>query len=176
MHLRIIDRILLGASLILGITATLRYFGTGEISFQSVVCLAAAVLFALRPLTILVNGGESPGNHRRMILAVIFGAHLVATLFFFPPEDIANSRPVISLDHALHYQQVVRAKEVFEDSYRLHTYDPYFMAGYPGGTVFDIDSKGVELWCAFTGFIGTPRAYKIFILVGYLLLPFTIYA
>lgn len=111
-----------------------------------------------------------------MILAVIFGAHLVATLFSFPPEDIVNSRPVLSLDHSLHYQQVVRAKEVFKESYRLHTYDPFFMAGYPGGTVFDIDSKGVELWCAFLGFVGTPRAYKMFILIGYLLLPFAIYA
>jgi len=50
------------------------------------------------------------------------------------------------------------------------------MAGYPGGTVFDIDSKGVELWCAFLGFAGTARAFKLFILLGYLLLPFTIYS
>ena len=110
------------------------------------------------------------------MIAVIFGAHLIATLFFFPPEDIINSRPVISLDHALHYEQVVRSKEVLRESYRFNTYDPYFMAGYPGGTVFDIDSKGVELWCALPGFVNTARSYKFFILAGYLLLVFTAYA
>ena len=87
-----------------------------------------------------------------------------------------SSRPVITLDHALHYQQAVRATEVFGDSHRLYAYDPYFMSGYPGGTVFDIDSKGVELWCVLMRPAGTARAYKIFILTGYLLLPLTVYA
>ncbi len=175
-NLRLSDRILLGVALILGIAATLRSFGTGEITILAAALLAAAALLSIRPLAGLIREREWNGGHRGMILAVIFGAHLIATLFFFPPEDIVNSRPVLSLDHALHYQQVVRGREVFGDSYRLHTYDPYFMAGYPGGTVFDIDSKGVEIWCALLTFIDTARAYKLFLLMGYLLLPFSIYA
>ena len=154
-NLRLFDRILLGIALILGITATLRSFGTGDISVPASAFLAAAVLLGLWPLIRLIGESAEAGSRRRTVLAVIFGAHLIATLFFFPPEDILNNRPVTSLDHSLHYQQVVRAREVFGESYRLHAYDPYFMAGYPGGTVFDIDSKGVELWCAFLGFAGT---------------------
>ncbi len=170
------DRILLGVALILGITATLRSFGTEGITIQAVALLSVAALLAIRPLTRLIKDQEGNTDRRGLILVVIFGAHLVATLFFFPLEDIANSRPVLSLDHALHYQQASRGSELFRDSLKLHTYDPYFMAGYPGGTVFDIDSKGVELWCALLVFIDTARAFKIFILLGYLLLPFTIYA
>lgn len=165
------DLVLLVISLVLGVTATLRSFGTGALTIEAILFLSAAVIFAIRPLSRLMGGARG-----RVVIAVIFGAHLIATLFFFPPEDIINSRPVLSLDHSLHYQQVVRAKEVFWDSYRLHTYDPYFMAGYPGGTIFDIDSKGVELWCSLTGFVDTARSYKFFILAGHLLLVFTIYA
>jgi hypothetical protein len=176
MNLSLFDRILLGIALILGITATLRSFGTGEITVYAAAFLSAGVLLALRPMIRLIRESDETASRRGMILAVIFGAHLIATLFFFPPEDIINSRPVTSLDHSLHYQQAVRAREIFGESYRLHAYDPYFMAGYPGGTVFDIDSKGVELWCVFTGFIGTARTYKLYILIGYLLLPFTVYA
>ncbi len=157
-NIRPLDRILLCAASIMAITATLRSFGTGEITVYAAVFLAAGVLLAIGPLIRLFGDSDGAGRGRGTILAVIFGTHLIATLFFFPPEDILNSRPVLSLDHSLHYQQVVRAREVFGDSYRLHAYDPYFMAGYPGGTIFDIDSKGVELWCAFLGFAGTARA------------------
>jgi hypothetical protein len=170
-HLRNFDWILLVISMVLGVIATLRSFGTGDVTIQSALFLSAAVIAAIRPLTRLI-GGES----RSAVITVIFGAHVIATLYFFPPEDIINSRPVLSLDHALHYQQVVRAKEIFRDSYRLNTYDPYFMAGYPGGTVFDIDSKAVELWCSLPGFVNTARSYKFFILAGHLLLVFTVYA
>ena len=165
------DHVLLGISLLLGLSATLRSFGTGSITTQAILLLSAAAVAAIRPLTRLAGG-----ERKRVVLAAIFGAHLIATLFFFPPEDVINSRPVLSLDHSLHYQQVVRAKEVFRDSYRLHTYDPYFLAGYPGGSVFDIDSKGVELWCSIPGFVDTARSYKFFILAGYLLLVLTAYA
>lgn len=136
---------LLGIALLLGIIATMRSFGTGNITIQAAAFLAAAVLLALPALVRLIRRSDDNNGRRGTILMVVFGAHLVSTLFFFPPEDLLNSRPALSLDHALHYQQVVRAREVFGDSYRLHGYDPYFMAGYPGGTVFDIDSKGVEL-------------------------------
>ena len=170
-HLRNSDWSLLVISMVLGVMATLRSFGTGEVTIQSILFLSAAVIVAIRPLIRLIGS-----EHRTAIIAVIFSVHIIATLFFFPPEDIVNSRPVISLDHALHYQQVVRAKEVFRESYRLNTYDPYFMAGYPGGTVFDIDSKGVELWCSLPGLVNTARSYKFFILACHLLLVFTVYS
>lgn len=154
----------------------MRFLGTGGITTAAVVLLAAAALLALLPLIRLFGAGGGWGGRRSRILAVIFAAHLVATLFFFPPEDIINDRPVVTLDHALHYYQAHRAREVFAEHLRCHTYDPYFMAGYPGGTVLDADSKGVEIWCALTRPLDTARAYKFFIVAGHLLLVFSIFA
>lgn len=167
--------VLLAASFAMGTAAALRMWGSAALTFPAAALLAAAAALALRPLWRLFSGGPLE-SRRRAILAVVFGAHLVATFFFFPPEDIFNGRPVLTLDHSLHFYQAERAKEIFWSTGRLHTYDPYFMAGHPGGTIFDIDSKGVELWCALLRFIDTAVAYKLFIVLGHLLLVFTAYA
>jgi hypothetical protein len=169
------DRILLIVALASGVAATLRALGTGGMGPVSTALLISSIFLALHPLLSLIKGFPDGRTGRGTILAVIFCAHLIATLFFFSPEDILNSRPVITLDHAVHYQQAVRAESVFPDAYRLHAYDPYFMAGYPAGTIFDLDSKGLELWCVALRFLGTARAFKLFILIGYLLLPLTMY-
>jgi hypothetical protein len=180
--LRKADYLLLAAALLLGIAATLRRFGVGHVSPPAAGFLAGAIILSLVPLARLFAGSaaapldeESFRGRRRAIIAAVFCFNLVAVLFFFPPEDILDNRPVLSLDHSLHFYQVERAKEAFGKSLRLDSYDPYFMAGYPGGAVFDIDSKGVELWCALLR-VDTARAYKIFIALVYLLLPLTIYA
>jgi hypothetical protein len=169
------DLALLAASLACGTAAALRIWGAAALTFPAAALLAAATALALRPLLRLFGGGPLEPR-RRAVLAVLFGAHLVATLFFFPPEDILNDRPVLTLDHSLHLYQAERAKEIFWSTGRLHTYDPYFMAGYPGGTIFDIDSKGVELWCALLRFLDTAVSYKLFVILGHLLLVFTVYA
>jgi hypothetical protein len=164
------DRVLLILSGLLALSATARGLGTDGIAPSSVTLLSLAAVLALRPIIRIASARGSGRVGRRTLLAAVFSAHMVATLFFFPPEDILNSRPVITLDHALHYQQAERARDVFRKSLRLHAYDPYFMAGYPGGTVFDIDSKGMELWCSLMPLLGTARAYKLFILIAYMLL------
>jgi hypothetical protein len=167
---------MLSGALVSGIAATTGIAGNGGITPVVLLLLLASALLVIRPVYRLSGIRLDTDRGRGTIIAAVFGANLVATLFFFPPEEFVNREPVLTLDHALHYQQVVRAKDVFGETRRLHTYDPYFMAGYPGGTVFDIDSKGVELWCALSGPVGTPRAFKIFIMIGYLLFPLSIYA
>lgn len=173
---RRIDGILLGAACACGAAATLRLFGVDGMRPIPAALLAAAVALAVAPLARLLGAGEALDGGRRRVLAAVFAAHLVATLFAFPPEDVANGRPVISLDYAVHYQQVERARDVFRRSHRLHAYDPWFMAGHPGGTLFDIDAKGVETWCALLRFVDAARAFKSFVLLAFLLAPLTIYA
>ena len=170
------DYALLAAAAVLGIAGTLRSLGLDGVTLLTALLLAGAALAALRPLLRLFGGGGLATASPKGVLAVIFVFHLIGTLFFFPPEDALNDRPVLTLDHAIHFYEAERAKEVFWDSFRLHMYDPYFMAGYPGGTVFDIDAKGVELWCSFLYFVDTARSYKLFILMSYLLAVFTVYA
>jgi hypothetical protein len=133
-------------------------------------------LLALGPLLRLAGNGEGAAARGKTIIAVIIACHVIATLYFFPLEDIVNDRPVLTLDHAVHFYEVERGKEVFRDSFRLYMYDPYFLAGYPGGTVFEIDTNGVSLWCAFLRVVDTARSYKLFILLAHLCAAVTIYA
>jgi len=170
------DLILLVLAFAAAAAAALRRFGVEGISLPAGALMAVSALLAARPLFRLFHPDNIRGGPVKVILTVIFFAHLAGTLFFMPPEDILNDRPVITLDHALHYYQAERARETFAESLRLHTYDPYFMAGYPGGTVFDIDSKGLELWCAVLRFLSAPRCFKAFILLAHLLMVFTVFA
>lgn len=112
--------------------------------------------------------------HRRSLVASLFVVHVVATLFFFPPADIVNERPVVTLDHAFHYYQAWRAREVFLHSGQLHAYDPYFMAGFPSA-LFDLDVKSLEAFSAVFPQSQVPRATKIYILACYLSMVFTVY-
>jgi hypothetical protein len=169
------ERYLLSIAGVLGITATLRAFTTDGITITAVTLLSGATLFAVFGLIRFFSGGRSAFSNTKKVIIVLAGVHIVSTLFFFPPEDIVNQRPVLTLDHAVHYYQVVRAGEICRDSFCLHAYDPYFMAGHPGGTVFDIDSKGTELFCALLRFMGSARALKLFVLLAHLLMVATIY-
>lgn len=120
-------------------------------------------------------GGVIDHTNRRAILVAVLVVHALATLYFFPIDGLLNERPVVTLDHSFHYYQAQRAKEVFWETFRFDRYDPYFMAGYPGGTIFDLDMKGAELFCAFFPFTNTARALKIFILSAYLTMIATLY-
>ena len=170
------DYWLLAAAGALGIASTLRSLGIDGVTLPAAALLGGAVLLALCPLIRLWGDGESSAARGKTIIAVIIAGHIIATLYFFPPEDVVNDRPVLTLDHAVHFYEVERGKEVFWNSFRLYMYDPYFLAGYPGGTVFEIDTNGVSLWCALLRIIDTARSYKLFILLAHLCAAITIYA
>jgi hypothetical protein len=159
----------------LGIIATLRGFGTDGISMAAVAFLIGATVLAVAGLIRLSSDDRLPFDNTRKVFAILAGVHIVSTLFFFPPEDILNDRPVLTLDHAVHYYQVERAGEICPHTFCLYAYDPYFMAGHPGGTVFDIDSKGAELFSTLLRFMGTARALKLFVLFAHLLLVASIF-
>lgn len=149
-------------------------------AFQRSLLLRAAVMCAgMIPaafvLLRLAPGGVVDHRNRRRFFLAVLVVHVLATLYFFPPTDILNDRPVVTLDHSFHYYQAVRAREVFWETFRIDRYDPYFMAGYPGGTIFDIDMKGAETFCAFFPLVGVARALKWFILISYLTMIPVIY-
>jgi hypothetical protein len=170
------DYWVLAAAGILGIASAARSFGVAGVTPAAAALLTGAALLAIGPLVRLWREGDGSAARWGAIVAVIIGCHLVATLYFFPPEDLVNARPVLTLDHAVHFYEVQRAKDVFWSSFRFSVYDPYFLAGYPGGTVFAIDTNGVSLWCALLRFVDTARSYKLFILLAHLLAAATIYA
>lgn len=137
--------------------------------------MLVGMLPATFALCCLVRRGSIDPTNRRRLLFVIMAVHVIATLYFFPLPDILNGRPALNLDHSFHYYQAYRAREIFWDTLRLDRYDPFFMAGYPGGTIFDLDMKGAETFCGFIPFVSAARALKLFILFAYLTLVPAIY-
>jgi hypothetical protein len=173
--LRTRDFWLLGASAAFGVASAARATGTGGLALPAAL-LGAAALLAFGPLVRLAKRWNASGARGRGLVGAFIACHVIATLYFFPPEDILNDRPVLTLDHAVHFYEVERGKDVFWNSFRLDAYDPFFLAGYPGGVVFEIDTVGVGLWCALLRFIDTARSFKLFILLAHLLAAVTIYA
>jgi hypothetical protein len=129
--------------------------------------LLPGMLLAAWCLSRTLEDGRVEDHSRLRWLFLLAGVHVVATLFFFPAQELFSARPILTADHAVHYAQCLRSKQVFWDTFRLDCYSPYFMAGYPAGTVFDLDMKGAELFTAILP-IHTATALKLFILVAYL--------
>jgi hypothetical protein len=117
--LRAVDYGLLGAAALVGILSTSRSFGIHGVALPAAALLGVAALLALVPLVRLFGGGEPLERRRTAIIAVILGCHIVGTFFFFPPEDMLNNRPVLTLDHAVHFYEAERAKRVFPHALRL---------------------------------------------------------
>jgi hypothetical protein len=137
--------------------------------------LASGMVLAAFVLARLAPGGLIDHRNRRRFLFAVFVVHVLATLYFFPLPDALNDRPVVTLDHSFHYYQAHRAREVFWETFRIDRYDPYFMAGYPGGTIFDLDMKGAETFCSVVPIIGVARTLKLFILCAFLTMIPAIY-
>jgi hypothetical protein len=154
------------AAVILASTLPLAFF-RNNLALRAAI-MAAGMFPAAFVVCRLVPGGAIDHTNRRRVLFAVMAIHVLATLYFFPISDIFNDRPVVTLDHSFHYYQAVRTREVFWDTFRFDRYDPFFMAGYPGGTIFDLDMKGAETVCALTPGVGVARALKLFILCAYL--------
>jgi hypothetical protein len=138
------------------------------------LCAAVGMALAVPGLRGFLRGARVRASNRRRWLAALAVIHLLGTLYFFPVQHLFDARPVVSVDHAVHYNQCLRAKNVFWSSLRLDCYSPYFMAGYPAGSIFDIDVKGAEL---FSALVPLPAAVglKLFILFAYLTMLPSVY-
>jgi hypothetical protein len=131
------------------------------------VSLVPGMAVAAWCLARTLNAGRVEDATRLRWLFMLAGVHIVATLFFFPAQHLFDARPIVTADHAVHYAQCLRSRTVFWQTFRLDCYSPYFMAGYPAGTIFDLDMKGAELFTALIP-IHTATALKLFILIAYL--------
>ena len=166
--------VLLAASFAVLLASTLdRVFGNHPLWWRAAVLLFGAAL-AAPALARFLSGGRVRLRNRHRWLFALAGLHVIATLYFFPVEHLLDARPIVTADHAVHYAQCVRSKAVFWSSLRLDCYSPYFMAGYPAGTIFDLDMKGAEVFTALVP-VHTATALKLFILFAYLTLLPSVY-
>jgi hypothetical protein len=155
-----------GACAILGIATLDSLFGPYPLWLRA-TALVPGMAVAGWCLARTLPAGRVEDETRQRWLFMLAGLHIVATLFFFPAQHLFDARPIITADHAVHYEQCLRSRAVFWRTLRLDCYNPYFMAGYPAGTIFDVDMKGAELFTALIP-IHTATALKLFILIAYL--------
>jgi hypothetical protein len=84
-----------------------------------------------------------------------------------PPTVVFGGEPISRLDYALHFSRAAAADEFARTDGRTWGYDPHFMAGYPMGTVFDVNNKGVEVLIAVLhrGGLQIPTAFNVLVLL-----------
>jgi hypothetical protein len=109
-------------------------------------------------------------------LALLCILHAAALVFFLPPQQIVSEQPVHTGSHAANYYRIFAAHRLLSDGGRLWGYDPFFMAGYPAGAVFDPDTRGSELFVHAFSFLGLPYASKAYILLVELAPPLLVFA
>lgn len=160
-----------GSVVLASLDATSSRFGLAG----TAALLACATVCLLLVIRRLAPGGSITEARKRPILLFILMVHVLALFLFFPPDEIVNDRPVATLDHAIHYYQIVRSRDAVYHHAQLNSYDPFFMAGYPAGVLFDIDMKGAELFCIATPFLKAVWALKLYILLCYATMALTLY-
>lgn len=96
-------------------------------------------------------------------------------LYLDVPRALANP-PLADTDYATHWAETWSMAH-FLDHGRLWGYDPYFMAGYPGNALFDVDNKLVALvsWLLSQTGLSLELSYTLTMTILLLSAPLAIY-
>ncbi len=97
-------------------------------------------------------------------------------LYYFPLDQLFSNVPYRRVDLTTHWYNADLISRALEQSGRAWAYDPTFMAGYPAGTLFDVDNKFVEVWVFALRFLGTAFAFKLLVALLYAAMPFAVLA
>lgn len=111
----------------------------------------------------------------KTIFVILIIIHTLCILFIFPIGELLSPYPISTGDYGVHFYQNITATHFLSHFNRLWGYDPYFMAGYPMGVIFDIDNKFVECLVYPLSFLGEVFSYKLLVLMVFFALPFCIY-
>ncbi len=109
----------------------------------------------------------------RLWLGALLLLHLLITLYRLPPADLVTNPPLGVNDYTHHFYDAHAASELLEHFGQAWGYDPYFMAGYPAGTIFDIDNKFAEavIFAASALGLSQPLVYNLLVLLAFILFP-----
>ena len=91
-----------------------------------------------------------------LLLGAVLSAGVLFGVSLVPPRVIFGSEPIAQLDYALHFSRAVAADEFLTRFGRAWGYDPHFMAGYPMGTVFDVNTKSLQFVVSWLHRLGVP--------------------
>ncbi len=111
------------------------------------------------------------------LIVIICTAH-AAAIWFAMSGGLAGMKsgwPSWRFDHAIYYHSaIVSLGEFLKDSWTTAGYDPYFMSGYAKSVVFPSSSTLPELAVALFGGNDPELAYKIYVLVSAVAVPWLI--
>jgi hypothetical protein len=108
-------------------------------------------------------------------IALVIILHLYLTLLLLPFDQLVNAHPIYDIDYPVNFYQALRMKWMLTNARACWGYDPYSMAGFPGGAVADVDNKSTGLIVWLFSFLGPARAFKFYVFFVYLAIPAVIY-
>ncbi len=126
----------------------------------------AARLREVRPADV------AAGRYRQLILGASL-LHFVLVFFYLSPLRVISPEPILRMDYAHHFHQVATVVEALATEGQPWAYDPSFCAGYPAGTLFDVDMKLIELMAYLLTWSGLDLGlvYNCLILSFFLAVP-----
>lgn len=112
--------------------------------------------------------------HYRMLLGLILLFHVLLVCRLLPPGLVFSNEPILRVDYAHHFHQVSVVVQTLAKEGKFWVYDPSFCAGYPEGTIFDVDMKLIEVitYALAKAGLGLGCAFNIAIFAFLLLPPF----
>ncbi len=168
-------RILAGLSVALLALSTVDIVHFAQHPALRALVLVAGLLAAVPLLASLVPAGRIDAGNSRRVVTALFVISAIGTLYAIPARVLFDRRPILTDDYAVHYIQCERARTELRHAFRANCYSPWFMAGYPAGTIFDVDMKGAELFCSVLP-MPTALALKVFVLAAFLALVLAVYS
>jgi hypothetical protein len=93
-------------------------------------------------------------------------------------HDAIDNAPLHYTDYATHYAQTDAVCSFLGNAGRVWGNSPFFLAGYPEGTLFDIDNKAIALASCAIHFAGLSlaHAFNVTVLGLIAMSPFAVFA
>ncbi len=113
---------------------------------------------------------------KKLVVLSLLLASACSISLFLPAEEIFSNAPLYTDDYAMHFSQCLSARRFFSSAGRLWGYDPFFLAGYPSGTLVNADNKAWEVFFLALSFLGEGLAFKLYLMAFLLLYPLFPYA
>ncbi len=125
-----------------------------------------------------VSRVEGPSRQRSaVIVAALLAAHTALVLLLFPPSGLMRAEPINYNDYMLHYYHWSTFVQYMKSDGQPWGYNPYWMAGYPDNTVYDVENKAVEVlaYASEAAGLDDVRVFKWFVFATFIVGPLLTY-
>jgi hypothetical protein len=113
-----------------------------------------------------MNPRHWPVVRSQYLVSILLLTHLAGVLYYLPPREILANPPIARTDYTTHFYQAATVNHFLREAGHPWGYDAHHLAGYPLGTVFDVNNKGLEVatWL-LASFIDVTLAFNLAVLV-----------